>query len=212
MTGLGLLCFLTFLLGLAIGDSWQTSLEYRTAIESLRLDAAAKVYWIKVSFWGGLVAITLVGVGGGVGVLLRLFWRRSRLIQPHSSGLFPIVEGQAGGETYYHDPNRQLAGTTLYGADSDGATIRHQVPQGEDEAQLQIATQAQATQLVAAANQGKGLTARNRKLVERMASTASTRPLPRLPEIVILDNSIPEERRLLAALRRDWEDELEGGE
>jgi hypothetical protein len=203
-----LACALAFGLGLALAGGRGISPEYQAAVESLRLDTAAKMSWIKIVFWGGLAVLSLVGVGGLVGGLLRAVWRRSRLVHPHSSGIFPIVEGRAGGETYYHDPNRQLAGTVAYGDGQEGVTVRHLAPPGQEEAQFQIATQAQATQFAAAASQGQRLTAQTRRLVERMATAAPACPVPRLPEVVVLDESIPEERHLLAALRQDWE---EGG-
>jgi len=209
-------CALAFALGLVLAGQGEGSLEYRTAMESLRLDVATKMGWIKIVFWGGLMTIVIIGLGGAVWGLLRAIWRRSRLIYPHPTGIFPIVEGQAGGHilksgprhTYYHDPNRQWAGTTAYEAGPEGVTAHHLIPPGQEEAQLQIATQAQATQFVAAANQGRGLSASTRRLVERAALTRSTQPLPRLPQVVVLDETIPEERRLADALRRDWE---EGG-
>jgi hypothetical protein len=205
---LTLVCALAFGLGLALAGGRGISPEYRAAVESLRLDTAAKMSSIKIGFWGGLAVLSLAGVGGLVGGLLRVVWRRSRLVHPHSSGIFPIVEGRAGGETYYHDPNRQLAGTVAYGDGQEGATVRHLAPPGQEEAQFQIATQAQATQFVAAASQGQKPAAQTRRLAERLALAASARPVPRLPEVVVLDEAIPEERRLLAALRQDWE---EGG-
>lgn len=218
LMALTLVCVLAFVLGLVLAGDGGTSWEYRRAMEALRLDTEAKMQWIQIGFWGGLAAITLIGVGGGVAGLLRAMWRRSRLITPHSSGIFPIVEGRAGGQTYYHDPNRQWAGTTVYGTGPEGASVRQLVPPGQEEAQYQIATQAQATQLIAAASQGRGLTAPVRRLAERVTTPA--RPVPRLPDLVVLDESIPEERRLIAALRQDWAqdgaqngaEEMEGGE
>lgn len=201
-----LACALAFGLGLALAGNRGVSPEYQTAMESLRLDTAVKMHWIKIGLWSGLAAIILVGVGGLVGGLLRAVWRRSRLVHPHLSGIFPIVEGRAGGQTYYHDPNRQLAGTVAYGGGTEGVTVRHLTPPGQEEAQFQVTTQAQATQFVAAASQGRGLTAPARRLAERVALAAPARPVPRLPKVVALDEAIPEERRLLAALRQDWEE------
>jgi hypothetical protein len=205
---LTLVCALAFGLCLVLSGVRGVSPEYQAAVESLHLDTAAKMSWIKIGFWGGLAVLSLVGVGGLVGGLLRAVWRRSRLVHPHSSGIFPIVEGRAGGETYYHDPNRQLTGTIAYGDGQEGVTVHHLAPPGQEEAQFQIATQAQATQFVAAASQGQKPTAQSHRLAERWALAASARPVPRLPEVVVLDETIPEERRLLAALRQDWE---EGG-
>jgi hypothetical protein len=199
-------CTLAFALGLVLAGKGEGSLEYRTAMESLRLDVATKMGWIKIVFWGGLTTIIIIGLGGAVWGLLRAIWRRSRLIYPQPTGLFPIVEGQAGGQIYYHDPNRQWAGTTAYEVGPEGVTAHHLIPPGQEEAQLQIATQAQATQFVAAANQGRGLSASTRRLVEKAALPAPHQAARRLPQVVVLDETIPEERRLVDALRRDWEE------
>ena len=94
-----------------------------------------------------------------------------------------------------------------YGADWEGAVARHLTPPNDQGEQLQVTTQAQAAQLVAAAGQGRRLTAQSRQLAERVALAAASRPVPRLPEIVVPDSAIPEERHLLTALRQDWEDE-----
>lgn len=209
---LTLTCALAFLLGLALADNWTVSPAHRAAIESLHLDTAIKMRWIKIGFWGGLGGIALFGLGGVMWGLLRAVWRRSRLITPHPSGLFPIVEGRAGNETYYHDPNRQLTGTVAYGAGPEGIAVRHLAPPHQEEMQFQIASQAQATQLVAAASQGRAPTAQTRRLIERAALAPPAQPVPRLPQVVVLDESTPEERRLLAALRQDWTVEAEGGE
>jgi hypothetical protein len=141
--------------------------------------------------------------------LVRAVWQRSRLIHPHANGLFPVVQGRAGGQTYYHDPNRQLAGTAVYGSSPEGTTVRHPTLPAEQSIadQLQVTTQAQAAQLVAAAGQGQGLTAQSRQLAESVALATISRPAPRLPQVVVLNKAIPEERQLLTALRRDWEDE-----
>ena len=199
-------CALAFALGLVLAGNWGVSPEYQATMESLRLDTAAKINWIKIGLWGGLAAIAVIGLGGMVAGLLRATWRRSRIIRPEPSGLFPIVEGRAGGETYYHDPNRQWAGTTAYGAGPEGAAVRHLAPANQEEAQFRIATQAQATQLVAAASQGGRLNASTRRLVEKVALASPARSPARLPEVVVLSEAIPEEQRLLAALRQDWED------
>jgi hypothetical protein len=204
LLALSLICVLAFAAGLTLAGSGGVSAEYQAAVESLRLDTTAKMHWIRVGFWGGLATIALVGVGGLVVGLVRVVWQRSQLIGPHPSGIFPVVEGRVGGQIYYHDPNRQWAGTTAYGAGLEGVTVRHLVPAGQEEAQLQIAAQAQATQLVAAASQGQGLTPQARRLVEQVALTAPARSAPRLPQVVVLDEAIPKERHLLTALRRDW--------
>lgn len=59
-------------------------------------------------------------------------------------------------------------------------------------------TQAQAAQVVAAAGQGGRMSPSARRVVQRMTQP---RPVPRLPEVVVIDTEIPKERRLLAAIR-----------
>ena len=142
-------------------------------------------------------------VGGGV-MLLRYIWQRTNLILAQE-GLFPVVRGRAAGQTYYHDPNRQWAGTVAYGSGPDGLQARSLLPSGAEGYQTQISTQAQATQLIAAASQGGGMPRHTRQAVQRMiqAPQATTR----MPEIVTLDTSVSEERRLLAAILAEMDAE-----
>jgi hypothetical protein len=201
-----ILLLLAFALGALLAGRRGPSAQYRREMESLNLETATKMRTIKVSFWGGLAAVVVFGAAGLVAALLRTAWQRSRLVHPHENGLFPLVQGRAGGQTYYHDPNRQLSGSVAYGAESEGVTVQHLMPPNDQGEQLQVTSQAQAAQLVAAAGQGRGLTAQSRQLVERVASAAATRSVPRLPDVVVLDESIPEERHLLTALRTDWDE------
>lgn len=192
---------LALILGAVLAGQGRPSPEYQTAMEALQLETAAQMRVIQVGFWGGLAAVAVLGAGGIVAGLVLAVWHRSRLIHPHANGLFPVVRGRVGRETYYHDPNRQPAGTVFYGPSRpEGAAIRH------DEAQLQVTTQAQAVQLVAAAGQGRGLTAQSRQLVERVALSGASHSVPRLPQVTVLSEAIPEDRYLLKALRADWED------
>ena len=201
-----LILLLACTLGAVLAGQGRSSAEYQTRMEVLHLKTAAKMQAIKIGFWSGLAAVVLLAVAGLTAGLVRVVWQRSRLIHPHANGLFPVVQGRAGRQTYYHDPNRQLAGTVVYGSDQQGATTRHLMPANDQGEQLQVTTQAQATQLVAAAGQGRGLSAQSRQLAERVALATASRPVPRLPEVVVLDKAIPEERHLLAALQQDWED------
>ena len=202
-----LLTLLALILGAVLAGQGGASKKYRLEMEALQLETASKMRVIKVVFWGGLAAILLFGVAGITAGLVRAMWRRSILIHPHANGLFPVVQSRAGGQTYFHDPNRQLAGSVAYGVDQEGVAARHLMPPGDQGEQLQVTTQAQATQLIAAAGQGRGLTAQSRRLAERVVLATASRPVPRLPEIVVQDGALPKERHLLTALRQDWEDE-----
>ncbi|UCC64403.1 MAG: hypothetical protein JSV36_04920 [Anaerolineae bacterium] len=202
-----LLILLALALGAVLAGGRRPSTKYQLEMEALQLETASRMQAVKVGFWGGLAAIALIGLAGIITGLVRAVWRRSQLIHPHTNGLFPVVQGRAGRQTFFHDPNRQLAGGVAYGADREGAVARHLTPPNDQGEQLQVTTQAQAAQLVAAAGQGGGLTAQSRQLAERVALATASRPIPRLPEIVVPDSAIPEERHLLTALRQDWEDE-----
>jgi len=204
--GLLFIVLLGCALGLILAGQGKTSAKHQREIEALHLKTETQMQAIKVGLWGGLAVVTSLSVAGLAAGLVRSVWQRSRLIHPHANGLFPVVQGRAGGQTYYHDPNRQLAGTAIYGSGTEGATVRQPMLPDDQGEQLQVTTQAQATQLVAAAGQGRGLTAQSRQLAERVVSAASSHPAPRLPQVVVLDNAVPEERHLLTALERDWED------
>jgi len=202
-----LLTLLALVLGAVLAKRGGTSEKYHLEMEALQLETASKMHLIKIGFWGGLAAIVLLGVAGIAAGLVRVTWRRSTLIHPHANGLFPVVQGHVGSQSYFHDPNRQLAGSVAYSSDQEGVIARHLVSPGDQGEQLQVTTQAQAAQLVAAAGQGRGLTAQSRQLAERVVEATASRPVPRLPEIVVPDATIPEERHLLTALRQDWEEE-----
>jgi hypothetical protein len=205
-----LLLFLlaAFTLGVVVA-SRGPSPQYRAALEAQQLAIKAKTDAIKVAFLGGLaVAVVLAALGFAAG-LARAVWQRPQLIRPNDSGLFPVIRGHAGREVFYHDPNRQLAGTTVYHAGPDGLGVQQRFPAGMEAEQLQVATQAQAVQLVAAASRGSS-SASTRRLAQRLA-TRPSRPAPHRPELQRLSPEIPEERLLLAAIRRDWEGEDDDG-
>lgn len=202
-----LMLLLAFVLGAVLVGQGRPSTEYQMAMEALHLKTAAKMQAIKAGFWVGMAIIALLGTAGAMTGLVRVVWQRSRLIHPQANGLFPVVQGRAGGKIYYHDPNRQLAGSVFYGPGPKGAMAHSVLPSDDRGEQLQVTTQAQATQLIAAAGQGQGLTAQSRRLAERVALAAASRPTPRLPEVTVLDEAIPEERYLLTALRTDWDEQ-----
>jgi hypothetical protein len=201
-----LFLLLVFILGIVLTGQERTSAEYQTEMEALTLKTVAKMQAIKVGFLGGLAVIVLFGATGIIVGLVRAAWQRSRLISPHTNGLFPIVQGRFGGQTYYHDPNRQLAGSVVYSAGPEGTTVQHLTPPNDRGEQLQVATQAQATQLVTAAGQGQGLTAQGRQLAEYVVRATAPRSASHLPGVVTLDEAIPEDRHLLNALRTDWDE------
>jgi len=207
ITSFILILLLVFTLGFFFSKERSPSAEYQARIEALQLETTARLNAIKVGFWGGLAIVVLFSSVGIIAGLIRTIWSRSQLVHPHDHGLFPIVKGRIGKQIYYHDPNRQLPGSITYTAGAEGITARPLTPSHSQNEQLQVTTQAQATQLVAAAGQGRGLSAQSRQLVERVALSASAHPIPNLPQVTILDKTIPEERDLLADLYADWDTE-----
>lgn len=211
-----LLLLLAFVLG-AVLFSPGPSPHYQAATEALRLNTAGKMAILKVVFWYGLAGIVLLSLVGLSFAFLRLLWRRSKLIRPEASGIFPVVRDRAAGQIYYHDPNRQLAGSVAYRAGDEGVEAQHLLPAGSEAEQLQVTTQAQAAQVVAAAGQpssrgsargGRGMSPTARRLVEQMTQP---RTVPGMPHITVLNETIPEERRLLAAIRAQVEGDEGGG-
>jgi len=174
---------------------------YRIAIETQRLQTAAKIQHLKIALSYSLAAILLAGLAAGLGLTAWTAWRRSQLIQPHPTGLFPIIRERTGRQTYYHDPNRQLTGTTTYTPGPAGIQMQQILTPGAETEQLQIATQAQAVQIAVAATR----TAQNnptpnaaQRLIDHITQT---HPIPPLPTITTLDETIPEEHQLLTAIQ-----------
>lgn len=200
-----LLVLLAFVLG-AVLFNQGPSPQYRAAMEAQRLETAAKMSTLEVVFWYSLAGVVLLTLAGLSIAFLNLLVQRSRLIRPNDSGLFPVVRGRVGGQAYYHDPNRQLAGAVGYGRGPDGVQMQQLLPAGAESEQLQVTTQAQAAQVVTAAGQGRGMTRTTRRLVESM--TQAPRPATRMPEVQVVDDAsaigVPEERHLLTAVQRDW--------
>ena len=201
---------LAFALGAVLFDRGPSA-HYQNEMESLRLDTAAKMHIIKVAFWGGLAGTVVLGLVAVLVTLLRYLWLRSDLVPPNAHGLFPLWRGRKGGQTLWHDPNRQLAGSVAYGRGPDGVQTQHLLPAGAEEAQVRITSQAQAAQLVAAASQGASMQRHTRETIQRMAQAPC--PTPHMPEVEVIEGEIEpalpdsEERHLLLAVRDDWREE-----
>lgn len=149
----------------------------------LQMEHARRLQWVETAFLGGLVGVVLLALGGGVFVGLRLLNKRASTIYPDRAGLFPIVRGHVGRAEYYHDPNRAPTPTTVYleGVGTPTVQVLHITAQGAAGEQLQITSQAQAAQLVAAATRQAGGSFSSRQLVE--AAAAATRQIARpIPE------------------------------
>lgn len=192
--------------GIGVFLATRPSKEYRFQREVQKIESAGRLtLWRDVFLvaGGGLLVIAL---GGSVAIFLYGAWFRVNLIS-HKQGLFPIIRGKAGGQTFYHDPNRQLAGSVAYGEGQAGVEAQHLLPQGAEDLQAQITAQAQAVQVVAAARKDEETEKATRRLVERV--TKRTRTGQRLPKVEVVEGEIvdADDRFLLAAIRQDWEDE-----
>lgn len=126
-----------------------------------------------------LAAITLrnvlINIGLGLSVLVLVVgsafaavaWlnKHATSIYPNSAGLYPVIVKRAwNGLTFVHDPNRALGSTTIYNVPGLSGLLPGQGVQapdaqfplgGGESSLLQLATQAQAVGLMAAATRHK---------------------------------------------------------
>jgi len=125
----------------------------------------------------GVIALTvLAGLGwGGV----RWVYRRADTVYPDQAGLYPIREGRIGGAKVFHDPNRAVAGSTVYASGKPQIEVRHPLPEGQAYAQHQITGQAQAAQALRAAVSGTTpLPTGERPPIDALLDRRLSRPLP----------------------------------
>jgi hypothetical protein len=80
--------------------------------------------------------------------------RRTDLVYPDQSGLYPLREHHIGRATVVHDPNRTLTGTTVYASGDQRISVQHPVPQNHLSVQQQVTAQAQVAQALRAAVSG----------------------------------------------------------
>jgi hypothetical protein len=138
----------------------------------------------------------LLYTGTGVGVLVlavgcafaAVAWlnKRATSIYPNSAGMYPVIVKRSwNGVTIVHDPNRALGPTTIYTtpglaglllkkAESKPAAQFPMV--GSEGAMLQLATQAQAIGLVAAATRNNRGDESNMRQAGQLAQTLINRP------------------------------------
>jgi len=194
---------LAFVLGAVLrGRTYSSpSPEYLTRAEQLRLENQARLNTIKTVFLVALGVVILVGVTGITLGLVRMVWLKARLVYPARSGIFPVLVNRVGPQVILHDPNRTLAGTTVLGRGPDGVSVQHLLPpEAGVEAQLQVTTQAQVAQAVAAAAGGDGVNAQSRKLIESVTARQVAAPLP---EVEVSDLEPSHVERLLLETGED---------
>ena len=121
--------------------------------------------------------LTYIGLGAGVLIacvglaLAAVSWvnRRANETLPNAAGLYPVIVKPVAGGVIIHDPNRAIGPTTIYTTPSlaGAAMERAGLPigqatvdaplSGSEGAHVQIASQAQAVQLMSAATRPQSL-------------------------------------------------------
>ena len=116
-----------------------------------------------VAYVGGGLAVLVLTVGAAFALVAWLN-KRATSIYPNLAGQYPLVVKRLWNGVIVHDPNRALGPTTIYTAPSlwsalfDGLLATQpeaiaQFPQpGSEQAMLQVASQANAIGVTAAAN------------------------------------------------------------
>lgn len=94
----------------------------------------------------GFLVVGLVTFAALSFVLVRWADRRSGLIRPDKTGLYPVVRGRMGRAVYYHDPNRAPTSTTIYVSSSD---VKYLTTPGREDEQFRLTSQAQFGQAMA---------------------------------------------------------------
>ncbi len=145
-----------FALGMGwwLGDRSRTPSAYELERMALGVTFVRTMLPFKVAFavlLGGIVLLTLAGLGWNV---IRWLSRRTDLVYPDHSGLYPLREHHIGRATVVHDPNRTLTGTTVYASGDQRITVQHPVPQNHLAVQQQVTAQAQVAQALRAAVSG----------------------------------------------------------
>lgn len=148
----------------------------------------------------------LIAGGIGLGVLLlcvgvasaAVKWldKEASSIRPNQQGIYPVVVKNFRGGVVVHDPNRAIGPTTIYTLPGMVENMAHAAnlqlaqpgvssPMDNEQAQLQITSQAQAIALLAAATPQKA-EQRTPKETMELAKTITSRSMPQL-SVRVLD-------------------------
>jgi hypothetical protein len=130
-------------------------IENEARAQKLAIDVDAKRRlqpWVMAGkVVGGLVV--LAGAAGAIAVTLRFLDRRASEVHADKDGQFPLVRVKVAGATVIHDPNRQLAGATVYAPDQLAHNVQvFPVVVGDLDRQERASARATAVQLVSAAH------------------------------------------------------------
>jgi hypothetical protein len=139
-------------------------------------------------------ALIYTGTGTGVLVLAvgcafaAVAWlnKHATSVYPNSAGMYPVIVKRSwNGVTIIHDPNRALGPTTIYTTPGPANLLLKKAEQkpaaqfpmaGSEGAMLQLATQAQAIGLVAAATRNNHGDESNMRQAGQLAQTLISRP------------------------------------
>ncbi len=110
----------------------------------------------------GLAAVAVV-VAAGVGAGLVYYtwqkaWQSANTVRPDRRGMYPLLQekGRDGGTWIIHNPNTNLAPTTVYTSDEQGRVVVTHILSGSEPAQLATTARAQAVQALTAADRREG--------------------------------------------------------
>jgi hypothetical protein len=171
-------------IGMWLGSRSRAPSAYEQARSSLDIELARTMLPFRVAFrvlLGALLLSILGGVGWGA---IRWLYRRAGTVYPDRAGLYPIREDRIGRAKIFHDPNRALGGTTVYGTGRSSIDVCHPLPADQGYAQQQITAQAQAAQALRAAVSGNApLSAGAPNPLKIAAPQPISRPLPEVTEL-----------------------------
>ena len=169
----------TLAVGLWLGNSPTSPTPQEVARSTMAAELERTMLPFRVAFrilLGSIVLLTVAGMGWGA---IRWLLRRADTVYPDQAGLYPIREERVGSAKVFHDPNRTMAGTTIYGSRAEQIQVRQPVPEGQAMAQQQITAQAQVAQALRAAVSGTSpLSAAQALPLDALQPRRVSRPLP----------------------------------
>lgn len=192
---IGVLVVVALGVGLLLGkvDDEPTLRERERAALDTEVDRAMVPY--RIAFRVGIGAVAILTLAGLAWATVRGLNRRVDTVYADRSGLYPIREQRVGRAKVFHDPNRALAGTTVYASGDQRISVEHPLPRGQEDAQRQVTGQAQAAQALRAAV--SGASPLHPGQVPAIEALAPQRVSRAMPEVKVLDLEPSHIERLL---------------
>lgn len=191
----GVLVLVALGVGLVLGnvDGEPTLRERERAAMDSEVDRAMIPF--RIAFRVGIGAVMVLTLAGLAWATVRWLNRRVDTVYADRSGLYPIREQRVGRGKVFHDPNRALAGSTVYASVDHQISVDHPLPQGQEDAQRQVTGQAQAAQALRAAVSGVSpLRPEQMPAIDALTPQRVSRALP---EVKVLDLEASHIERLL---------------